>query len=214
MGRVNKMFLGNLHQSNFVILVRLFFGVTGTGFAFIGQSQYALISLMIALVVSVFTYQISGSFQSDDAQISFGLELEMLADFATYGLIPAVLLLFFSQGALWALVVMALYLLAAAVRLAHFNRPLEHQGLTKPIEEFHQGLPLMSSALILPLLSLLGFMIELILFKYFFGVLLLILAAGYIINYPVPKISGKYLLYILIGIGLVIVLYIILGPIG
>lgn len=211
---MSKLILGDLHQSNLIVLVRLFFGIIGTGFAFTGQSQYALISLMIAAVVSVFTYQITGSFDPDDAHISFSLEMEILADFSSYGLIPATLLLFFAQGASWALVVMALYLVAVAIRLAHFNRPIEHQGLMEPVEDYQQGLPLISSALILPLLSLLGFVIDISLFKYVFAVLLILLAAGFVINYAIPKLADKYLLYILIGIGLVIVLYIFLGPIN
>ena len=57
------MFLGNLHQSNVIILLRLFFGAVGVGFAVINETQYALVSLIIAAIIGIFTYRLGATFE-------------------------------------------------------------------------------------------------------------------------------------------------------
>lgn len=203
------MFLGNLHQSNSIILLRLFFGAVGVGFAVINETQYALVSLIISAIIGIFTFRLGATYEQDEAQVSFALELDVLADMIVYGLLPAVLLVQLTFQSVWGVFIMALYLLAVAIRLAHFNR--SEQFLGEMPDNAYKGLPLQASAVVLPLISLLGYTMSLTIFQYIFALVVVALAGGYIITYPIPKIPNKYILP-LAGVGiLAIVLLIVLG---
>lgn len=206
------MFLGNIHQSNVIIILRLFFGAIGVGFALISEIQYALVSLIIAAVIGIFSYRLGATFERDEAQISFALELEVLSDMVVYGLLPASVLVKLTSASVWGVVLMSLFLLAVAIRLAHFNRSSRFQGEIP--EDAYQGLPLQTSAIVLPVLSLLGFVIDLSIFQYIFAIVYALLALGYVMNYPVPKIPSKYILP-LAGLGILLAIVLIwLGSIA
>lgn len=203
------MFLGNLHQSNVIILLRLFFGAVGVGFAVINETQYALVSLIIAAIIGIFTYRLGATFERDEAQVSFALELDVLADMVVYGLLPSALLVQLTFQSVLGVFIMALYLLAVAIRLAHFNRSERFLGDLP--ENAYKGLPLQAAAIVLPVISFLGYVIDLQIFQYIWGLVFIALGAGFVITYPVPKIPNKYILP-LAGVGiLVIILLIVLG---
>ena len=200
------MFLGNIHQSNVIILLRLFFGAVGVGFALISEIQYALVSLIVAAIIGIFSYRLGATFERDEAQISFALELEVLSYMVDYGLVPTSILLKLSAASVWGVVLVALFLLAVAIRLAHFNRSARFQGEIP--ENAYQGLPLQASAIVLPVISLLGYLIDLSVFQYVFAFTYLLLGLGYVMNYPIPKIPGKFILP-LAGLGILLAIILI-----
>lgn len=203
------MFLGNLHQSNVIILLRLFFGAVGVGFAMINETQYALVSLVIAAIIGIFTYRLGATFERDEAQVSFALELDVLADMVVYGLLPSALLVQLTFQSVFGVFIMALYLLAVAMRLAHFNR--SERFLGELPENAYKGLPLQAAAVALPLVSFLGYVMNLQIFQYIWAIVFIALGVGFVITYPIPKLPSKYLLP-LAGVGiLVVILLIVLG---
>lgn len=203
------MFLGNLHQSNVIILLRLFFGAVGVGFAMINETQYALVSLVIAAIIGIFTYRLGATFERDEAQVSFALELDVLADMVVYGLLPSALLVQLTFQSVFGVFIMALYLLAVAMRLAHFNR--SERFLGELPENAYKGLPLQAAAVALPLVSFLGYVMNLQIFQYIWAIVFIALGVGFVVTYPIPKLPSKYLLP-LAGVGiLVVILLIVLG---
>lgn len=200
------MFLGNIHQSNVIILLRLFFGAVGVGFALISEIQYAFVSLIVAAIIGIFSYRLGATFERDEAQISFALELEVLSDMVVYGLLPAAILLKLSSASVWGVLLVALFLLAVAIRLAHFNRSAQFQGEIP--ENAYQGLPLQASAVVLPIVSLLGYLMEVSVFQYVFAFVYVVLGIGYVMNYPIPKIPGKFILP-LAGLGILLAIVLI-----
>lgn len=203
------MFLGNLHQSNVIILLRLFFGAVGVGFAVINETHYALVSLIIAAIIGIFTYRLGATFEQDEAQASFALELDVLADMVVYGLLPSALIVQLTFQSVWGVLIMALYLLAVAIRLAHFNRSERYLG-ELPANAY-TGLPLQAAAIVLPLVSFLGYLMSLQVFQYIWALVFIGLGIGFVITYPIPKIPNKYILP-LAGLGvLIIILLIVLG---
>lgn len=203
------MFLGNLNQSNALTLFSLFFGAVGVGFSFIGESQYTLISLLIATVGYIFGYRFSTMFERDEAQISFALELDVLSKTVVYALLPASLLITLSFGSVFSVVIAALYMLAVIIRLAHFNQGIEFQG--EPLEDFTQGIQLEYSALIIPIVCLLGYVIPLNIFQYVLGIAFILLGAGYVVAYPVPKLPEKWMIYVLVLALVLVIAFLFLG---
>ncbi|MBG9978694.1 hypothetical protein [Ruoffia tabacinasalis] len=203
------MFLGKINQSNALTLFSLFFGAVGVGFSMIGESQYTIISLIIASVGYIFSYRFTAMFEREDAQISFDLEFDVLSKSVVYALLPASLLISLSLGSVLSVIVAALYILAVIIRLAHFNQAIEFQG-----EQFDgktQGLPLEASAIFIPIISLLGYVIPMNIFQYVLAVAYIIIGASFVVKYPIPKLPEKWLVYVLILALVLVVAFIFLG---
>ncbi|MBS4456244.1 hypothetical protein [Tuanshanicoccus lijuaniae] len=196
------MLLGDLHPSNLLVVIFLFFGTIAVGFGAIGETHYAIISIIIPAIVHFFNDAYANANPREESQIAFGIELEALSKMVTYGLAPVSLLIRITEGSVAALVVSAFYLLAVAVRIAHFNRPLEMQGELEP--GIIYGLPLVSIAIALPILSLISWVIPLNIAGIIWLLVFAVLLVGFVIKYPLPKIPANYK-FALLGLGLVAV---------
>ncbi|MGF3227012.1 hypothetical protein [Facklamia sp. P12932] len=203
--------LGDLHRSNLIVLVQIVFSIVGLGFAYIGAIEYGLISMMIGAILNEYSIDISEQFDQTDAQLAFSTELEVIADFLSFGLIPIGLLLTATQGGILGMITIAAYLTAVAIRLAHFNRPLEFQAYQIDEENFYLGLPLISVAIVLPILYLLSYLIPATVFSVLIMVVMIVLAAGYVIAKPIPRLKKEWMTYLIFGVIFLIVAYILLG---
>lgn len=203
------MFVGKINQSNALTLFSLFFGAVGVGFSMIGESQYTIISLIIASVGYVFSYRFTAMFDREDAQISFDLEFDVLSKAVVYALLPASLLIGLSFGSVLSVIVAALYILAVITRLAHFNQAIEFQG--EQLDGKTLGIPLEASAILIPIISLLGYVIPLNIFQYILAVVYIIIGLSFIVKYPIPKLPEKWLVYVLIAALVLVVAFIFLG---
>lgn len=203
------MFLGQLNLSNALTLFSLFFGAVGVGFSFIGESQYTVVSLIIASIGYLFSYRFEIMFEREDADISFGIELDAFSKSVVFGLLPASLLISLSFGSVFSVIVSSLYILAVIIRLAYFNQAIEFQDVDE--EGTTRGLPLEASSLIIPLVCLIGYLTPLNVFQYILAFVYILLGASYVINYPIPKLAEKWMMYI-IAVGIILVIaFIFLG---
>lgn len=203
------MFLGKLNLSNALTLFSLFFGAVGVGFSFIGESQYTVVSLIIASIGYMFSYRFQIMFEREDADISFGIELDAFSKSVVFALLPASLLISLSFGSVFSVIVSSLYILAVIIRLAYFNQAIDFQEETK--EGTTRGLPLEASSLIIPIVCLIGYFTPLNIFQYILAFVYILLGASYVVNYPTPKLAEKWMLFI-IGVGIILVIvFIILG---
>ena len=93
-----------------------------------------------------------------------------------------------------------LYVLAAVIRLAYFNVTEEtRQQQTIEKRKYYQGLPVTTSAFILPF----AFALRYVIFglDYLYGTLMLITGILFIVDFKVPKLKGKGL----IALGILVV---------
>lgn len=204
------MFLGNLNQSHALSIFSLFFGAVGVGFSFVGETQYTMISLIIATVGFIFGRRFTTMFHRDEHHIAFGLELELLSKAVVYGMLPASLLISMSFASTFSVLIGALYILAVCIRLAHFNQALEYQG-HQAEEGMARGLKLELSAIVIPLLTLLAYLIPLSVFQYVLAVIYIILGIGFVLDYPLPKLPEKWVPYVLALALVLVVAYLFLG---
>lgn len=85
-------------------------------------------------------------------------------------------------------------MLAAVIRLAYFNVTEEtRQQQTTEKRKYYQGLPVTTSAFILPF----AFALRYVIFglDYLYGTLMLITGILFIVDFKVPKLKGKDLLH-------------------
>lgn len=199
--------LGNFHQSNLAILVRFVFGALGVAFAMINQVDYAVMSLIVVTILTITNSEIDQYFDQEEGALSFGIELEVLADFIGYGLLPAAILQAIAGGAVWSVIIAAVYMLATGVRLAHFNRPEEYQSGQVETDYSYLGLPLVAVVPVLGLIGLIHFFAQGAWLAIILGILLLVLAAGYILARPIPKLTKEQWRYTVMGLIVLLIVF-------
>ena len=203
------MLIGNVHRSNVIILAGLFFAAVGLGFAYFGETQYVLVSLMIASISNLFVPTFVSMFELSRAEAAFAKELEVLSSFAIFGLLPGVYMMTVAKANPISLIVFAFYLLAVGIRMANFNRSSEFHDVIP--ENQTVGVPVEYSAVILPLISLLGFVIPVGVFQYILMLVLLALAVGFIVKVLLPKLPNQLMLGV-VGIQIILcMVWILLG---
>lgn len=182
--------LGDINRSNLIVIIFLFFGSISVAFTSIGQSQYAIASLVIAAIIHFFNDTFVSRQEIQDQEVAFGLELNNLAKMVVYGLAPATLLIRVTNGDFISVVVASIFLLSVAIRLAHYNRPIEWQG--HEAQAGVKGLPLVAIVMLLPLLSLFSWILEAYMAIFLWNIVYLIVLFAYVIRIDVPSIPANY----------------------
>ena len=205
------MILGNLNKANLLVIIFLFFGSVSVGFTMIGETHYAIMSIIIGAIIHFFNGAYQYQEDLEEEELSFAIELNSLSKMVTYGLAPSVLLVQITNQSVVSVMVAAFYLLAVATRIAHYNRPLELQGEVE--ESSVYGLPLVSIAMVLPLLSILTWIAPTTLVMYLWILAFGLCLVGFILKIELPRIPANFIFAILaLGI-FALGLLLIQGPI-
>ncbi len=117
-----------------------------------GNIHTALICLMFAGLFDMFDGKVASTKKSrTDREKKFGIQIDSLSDLISFGALPAIMLYALCEGRTAGTCVAGLYLLCALIRLAFFNvDEEERQSKTQEARKFYLGLPVTTSALILP----------------------------------------------------------------
>jgi len=107
---------------------------------------------MIAGFFDMFDGKIARTCKTRSASAQrFGIQIDSLSDLICFGVLPAIIGLSLGLRRLWFIPLMAVYILAALIRLAYFNvREEERQEQTDEVRKSYEGLPVTSVALIFP----------------------------------------------------------------
>lgn len=131
---------------------------TGITHAIRGGLRSALICLMISGFCDMLDGKIASTKKDRTIQERrFGIQIDSLSDLICFGVLPAVIVYTAAQGGSGGFYISGFYLLCALIRLAWFNVD-EEERLERNAgsREVYYGLPVTSSALILPALFGLG----------------------------------------------------------
>lgn len=134
-------------------------GVCGIFASIEGNTLQAL----LCLVISGFLDSIDGKIartkkDRTDVEKSFGIQIDSLNDIICFGILPACmsysLISKWKGGSVpvWAWVSLAFFTLAGLIRLAYFNVTCEEQTPEPGKRRYYMGLPITTSALVLPFL--------------------------------------------------------------
>jgi CDP-diacylglycerol--serine O-phosphatidyltransferase len=121
---------------------------------------------------------------------NFGIQLDSLCDVVCFGVFPAVLLHFRGVNSLLGIGFLIFYVLCAVIRLAFFNvleakRQMTEDGCAKE----YRGLPVTTSAIIFPLVFILGAFLKKKVCLILYYALPLVVGFLFILNFRVPKID-------------------------
>ena len=181
------------------------FGFFGVYRASGGDTQAALICLMIAGFCDLFDGKIASTMKRTKQEKRFGIQIDSLSDLICFGLLPATIVLKSTDGSPLYTAIAATYLLCALIRLAWFNvDEEERQNNATGEREVYLGLPVTMSAILLPfffsLSKLLG--LDPVMLAPW---MLLCVAIAFLTPFKLrkPKTVGKIVM-VLIGVGVLV----------
>jgi len=136
----------------------------------------------------------------------FGIQIDSLADLVCFGVLPAVIGYSYGFNYGLGLVSALLIVLCGLIRLGYFNvMEEERQRTTAENRKEYQGLPITTSAIILPLIYMGRHNIPKVAYPYVFQGFMLLLAVLFVLNIKVKKISAKSII-IMFTIAAIIIL--------
>lgn len=124
---------------------------TGITFACNQNLHAAVLCLMIAGFCDMFDGKIASTRVRTDQEKRFGIQIDSLSDLVSFGVLPALVIYQVSSRSDFGFFAGAFYLLCALIRLSYFNVEEEaRQEQTECARKVYLGLPVTSSALIVP----------------------------------------------------------------
>ena len=200
--------IGYYNYTVILTYIGALFGFGGIIFINEGNLKMALVCLFLAGFCDMFDGKIASTKKRTPQEKRFGIQIDSLSDLVSFGVLPALIVLNCSEKTIFSFSVSALFLLCALIRLAWFNvDEEERQNQTNARREFYLGLPVTSTALLLPLFIGLAQQFHLPLAK-IGSWWLLIIAAAFLLPFQLkkPKLAGITIM-LTVGIaGFIIVL--------
>ena len=202
--------IGYYNYTVILTYMGLISGLLGIFASIEGHPIFALGTLMFAGFCDMFDGLVARTKKDrTDKEKKFGIQLDSLADFVCYGILPVVIVYTTGVKEWYALIAYAIFSLAALIRLAYFNvMEDERQKQTTEARKSYEGLPVTSVALILPLLFPIISRFETAA-SILFTALFLVIAFFFIFKFKVPKFKLKGM-SVLVAIGVVIYILMLL----
>ena len=136
----------------------LLLGLAGLYSAAQSEPLDAMLCLMLAGLLDAFDGRIARTKKGrTDAEKRFGIQIDSLNDLVCFGVLPAAIGWSTGCQRLWVLATMSFFTLCALIRLAYFNvTEEERQDKTNENRRYYLGLPVTSSAFVMPFFYLLA----------------------------------------------------------
>lgn len=188
-------------------LVSAVFGI----FLSIGSHQPAAVfCLLLSGFFDLFDGKVARTMKRTRSQMDFGIQIDSLCDLVAFGVLPAVIAYNCGVKHVFGMLLLSFYVLCGLIRLAFFNvQERERQTSETEVRKNYFGLPITSSAIILPICFLLKGVLGSA-FIYFLSAVLLVTAVLFITPFTVRKPRGKWVIALCLA-GVFIVLGILLG---
>lgn len=188
-------------------------GFAGIAFVIEGCYREALLGMMIAGFCDMFDGTVAATRKRTDNEKRFGIQIDSLSDLICFGVLPALIAYCACGKTIIGLIVSSLYALCALIRLAYFNvLEEERQTQEEGCRTSYQGLPVTSSAVLLPCLHLISLWLPRG-SSAFMLIAVAAIALAFVLPFKVrkPHMLGKIVLALL-GVAELVLLVINAGP--
>lgn len=193
--------IGYYNYTVILTYIGAMFGFAGIYFSINSDLKSALMCLMIAGLCDMFDGKIASTMKRTKQEKRFGVQIDSLSDLICFGALPAILVLKVSDGLIHNIIISAVFLLCALIRLAWFNvDEEERQDNSTGERKVYLGMPVTTSALVIPILIALSNIFSWPVEK-FISYVLLAIAIAYISPFKLkkPNLIGKIIM-LLIGV--------------
>lgn len=188
--------IGYYNYTVILTYLSLISALFGTHLAFRGEPVGALICLLLCGAFDSFDGMVARTKKGrTEEEKKFGIQIDSLVDMFSFGIFPAIIGYTMGlNGWLW-FAIFALYAICAVSRLGYFNVAEEmRQKETTEKRKYYQGLPVTSSSLIFPAVYLLKAAVELGTMQGIYGIMMLVVALAFVIDFKVIKPGLKGIL--------------------
>lgn len=147
-----KKILGYYDYTVLLTYIGMLSGVTGIILATENHFSGSVICLMVAGLCDMFDGLVASTKKNrKESEKKFGIQIDSLSDLICFGVLPGMFVYQFSEKIYAGIIVAALYILCALIRLAYFNVCEEERQKTEGgTRKYYQGMPVTSAALLLP----------------------------------------------------------------
>ena len=143
--------LGYYNYTVVLTYIGMLTAFTGIVIACDGNINGALVCLMLSGVCDLFDGPIARTRERTAEEKRFGIQIDSLSDLIGFGVLPGIILYQMAEKSLIGIMVSAIYVLCALIRLAYFNVMEEkRQDATEEARTSYQGLPVTVSAILIP----------------------------------------------------------------
>lgn len=188
--------IGYYNYTVILTYLSLISALFGTHLAFRGEPVGALICLLLCGAFDSFDGMVARTKKGrTEEEKKFGIQIDSLVDMFSFGVFPAIIGYTMGlNGWLW-FAIFALYAICAVSRLGYFNVAEEmRQKETTEKRKYYQGLPVTSSSLIFPAVYLLKAAVGLGTMQGIYGIMMLVVALAFVIDFKVIKPGLKGIL--------------------
>lgn len=188
--------IGYYNYTVILTYLSLISALFGTHLAFRGEPVGALICLLLCGAFDSFDGMVARTKKGrTEEEKKFGIQIDSLVDMFGFGIFPAIIGYTMGlNGWLW-FAIFALYAICAVSRLGYFNVAEEmRQKETTEKRKYYQGLPVTSSSLIFPAVYLLKAAVGLGTMQGIYGIMMLVVALAFVIDFKVIKPGLKGIL--------------------
>jgi len=171
-----------------------------------GNTKIAVLCLMIAGTCDMFDGKIASTKKNRTVdQKDFGIQIDSMCDLVCFGVLPVCIGLSLEIRNILGFVFMALYILAAVIRLSFYNvQEKNRQAESNEIRKYYRGLPVTTVAIIFPLLFLMrGRLYNN--FNLIFESVMLCISVLFVLDFKIKK-ADKKMMILLVVFGILIVL--------
>lgn len=176
--------------------ISLLSGLMGIRSAFDGRLGLAIGCLVFSGVLDMFDGAVARTKKNrTQDEKNFGIQLDSLCDIVCFGVLPAVFLYCSGVQSIVGMVILALYVLCALIRLAFFNvLEMRRQQTEGGCAKAYRGLPVTSAAIIFPALYLVGMALPGNVITVVYYVAAALTAVLFVADFSIPKLDiGKLL---------------------
>jgi len=190
--------------------------IVGMSFALSGDLVLAMICLMTCGLCDMFDGPVARRKKRNEREKNYGIQIDSLADLVSFGVFPVVIgytvgFGYITQGhyllePVLFIVIAAIYVLAALIRLAYFNAVEIELQAKKEKRKYYVGMPVTFVSILIPLVYSVCFLLDFS-FALAYPVMLFIISIAFLSRLKFPKIKGRFLvLFLLVGIPLAVFL--------
>jgi CDP-diacylglycerol--serine O-phosphatidyltransferase len=183
--QVKKIFIAPFGIADAITLFGVLCAAAACHFAHILNYKAAMILFIISGICDMFDGYIARRVKHDPFSKEFGIRLDAAADVASFVVAPPIIVYVLGPKNVFTHTIYVAYMFAGIVRLAYFSAVTTVEAPTTS----YRGLPVTSSAFILPTVSLLTIRYHLILLPAY---AMAVMALLFVLNIPVPKLKGAW----------------------
>lgn len=189
------MFIGIYNRTVILTFIGLIFSIIGICSCFYGNTDIAVILLMLSGICDAFDGVVASKAKRDEKEIKYGIQLDSLVDIVSSGIFPIILLMSMGFNKWYNITIYCFFAIAGVIRLGYFNINCEEDG------KYFKGVPITTSTMLIPFIYILTTN------EIALSLSMFILSVLFLVNIKIKKLNFiQRIILTVIGIALIVIL--------